>query len=541
MKRIYSLLTFVMLLASIAAAQPKTTFVVKYVSAENVYLDGGSDDGLAVGDHLIITRKDGAKVELEVVYVALNSASCAIVGPTATVVVGDKADVSSKVASQPGSADTTKADTLKAAPRKDTTSTLAAEKRSYARPPQTRVNGTISYLMYNWNDKSPANLDFTQSTARFDFRARRLWGKEINFAFRSRGRYDQRQRVYNALVPKSTWENRLWEFSLSYDEPTAPVNFAVGRVLPRRVGGIGFLDGALVEGRLSDHLRIGAFGGSEPDWLYSSGQLSLMKGGGYISYRQGAYDKIYFEQSIAGVGQYHAANASREYVSLQGRLSVGNRWGMNNTADIDINRGWRKEKAGRAAELTNIYLGTYYRFSDNVRGSFSYDTRRNYWTLENQSVVDSLFDDRLRQGGHVQLDLSFKYRITTSVSYGYNKRAGDPKSTTSYSIYVNKFGLIGNSSSVSVQAAGFTGPFENGHNYSVRFGQNLSTHGSLGLGYGMYLYSVVSDNSHRTNNWVELTALADIIYHYYFNGLVQYNTGDDIKGVRLQAEIGYRF
>jgi hypothetical protein len=540
MKRIQGIMLLILGLAALAAAQTKTTFIVKYVSIENVYLDGGSDDGLAVGDHLVITRKDGAKIELEVVFVALNSASCAIVGPAATVEVGDKAEISSRVPAPPA-ADTTKPDTLAAQPREDTTAQPTLFRRTYGRPPQTRVNGTISFLMYNWNDQSPANLDFTQSTARFDLRARRLWGKEINFAFRSRGRYDQRQRVYNALVPQNAWENRIWEFSLSYEEPTASVNFALGRVLSRRVGGIGFLDGALVEARASDHLRTGAFGGSEPDWLYDGGQVSLMKGGGYVSYTRGSYEKIYFEQSVAAIGQYHASSVNREYLSFQGHVSVSSKWGMNNTADMDIYRGWRKEKTGRSTELTNIYLSTYYRFSNNVRGTISYDTRRNYWTLENRSLVDSLFDDRLREGGHVQVDISLKHRIMTSVSYGYNKRAGDPKPTSSYSLYVNKFGLIGSGSSVSLQAAGFQGPFENGYNYSARIGQNLSTHGTIGLGYGMYLYSVVSDNSHRTNNWVELSLLADIVYHYFLHSLVQYNTGDDIKGVRLQAEIGIRF
>ncbi|HVP06927.1 MAG TPA: hypothetical protein VMS71_03720 [Candidatus Acidoferrum sp.] len=539
MKTVLAPIIVLLLIEGLCAAAPvRTSFAVKYISSESVYLDGGQADGLVLGDTLSITGKSGSKAILVVSFIAEHSASCAVAaGQLAGFEVGDRAELESlkQTVVQPPAVDTT----THVQPREITPAPVT--KPVLSKPPETRINGVVSFLFYSWGDRSSSDLNFTQSTARLDLRARRLWGREINFSLRSRGRYDQRQRAYSSLVGKNAWENRLWELSLSYDDPNAPFNAALGRVLPRRVGGIGYIDGLLVEAKASSHVRVGVFGGSDPVWAYNEGQLSLMKGGGYLTYLYGAYDKVYLEQSIAGVGEYHGSLSSREYLSLQGRMNVGSRWGFNNTADIDVNRSWRRDRSQHAVTLSNIYLGTYYRITNAVRASISYDNRRNYWSLENRSVVDSLFDDRLRQGGRGQLDIAWPHKISTSMSYGYNKRDGDAKATQSYSLFVSRYGLWRPGSSLSGQYAGFTGPFEKGYNFTARINAPLTNRAYVGLAYGSYVYSVTSESVHRKNNWVELSTQADMSRRAFTIGSLQFNSGDDIKGIRFQFEIGLRF
>ncbi len=451
---LYYYLIMVAAAVSLAAAPLRTIFEVKYISAEAIYLDGGAYDSLTVGDRLSITGKDNSTTEIEVNYVAQHSVSCTVIGQPGNISVGSQARLIMKAQSSEAIKDTVKVDTTKMVSHADSSSNAPAPKKSYIRPPTSKMTGNVSFMLYNWNDQSAANFDFRQSTVRLDLKARRLWGKGFTFSLRSRGRYEQRQKSYVSPVTGNAWEYQAWEFSLAYDEPSAPMNFVVGRVLPRRVSSVGYLDGFLVERAFTSHLRAGLFGGAEPDWLFSGRQMSLIKNGGYLSCTYGENNKVYFEQSIAGVGAYHGMDVSREFISLQGRFSVAGRWGISNMADIDFYRSWRKLKTGQTFSLTNLYLNGYYRFGSALRASISYDNMRSVWTLENKSVVDSIFDDHLRQGGHAQLDITLPLGISISSSYGYNKRAGDPQATRSYSLYMNKYGLLGRGMSANITAGG---------------------------------------------------------------------------------------
>jgi len=60
-------------------AQKNPGIKVKYISAENVYLDAGSVYGLAIGDTLKITRNGATIGKILVKYVSEYSASCQII------------------------------------------------------------------------------------------------------------------------------------------------------------------------------------------------------------------------------------------------------------------------------------------------------------------------------------------------------------------------------------------------------------------------------------------------------------------------------
>jgi hypothetical protein len=519
-----------------------TSYSVKYLSSENVYLNAGQADGLAVGDHLTITSSGKCRTEVEIVFAADHSASCKVVSGDCTLAVGDKAEriATAKPDSLPAKPDTAaalqKTDSIKAAP-----AAPSPVPKSFGRPAQPNLSGSISLLYYYWNDQSVSNLDFSQTTARLNLKARRLFGKEITFSLRTRGRYDQRDRAYSSAVAKNAWENRVWEFSFTYDDPKSPYGFAFGRLLSRRISSAGYLDGLLLERRISGNVVVGMFGGTEPQWAYADGQLSLNKGGGYLTFTKGDPGKAYLEQSLAAIGQYHGTNVSRELISSQGRYSSGSRWGYYHTAEFDINRSWRKEKAGQTLTLSSLYLGTYYRASDRLRLSLSYDNRKSYWTYDTKSVVDSLFDDHLRQGIRGQVDLSLPLLIQTSGSYGVNKRTGDSASSKAYSLYVSKSGLLNRTAVIMLQYSGFRGPFEHGDNYSVRMSDNLAPTVQVALAYGIYDYEAVPDGIRRKNNWFEVSTTADFSRRVFFLGSIESDRGDDIKGVRIQTELGCRF
>jgi hypothetical protein len=281
--------------------------------------------------------------------------------------------------------------------------------------------------------------------------------------------------------------------------------------------------------------------GSQPRWQFTSGGPSLSKGAVYLRFVRQDGGQFRYEQTLGFVGEYHGQEVNREFISLQGQSSIGNRFWFSNAIEGELNRSWRKERAGKSLTISNIYLSTSYRFSRALRTGLSYDSRKNYWTYEQRKLSDSFFDNHIRQGMRFQLDVMPGYQVAIASSLGYRKRAGDPKPTYSYSVNMTKSGLILSANTVGVSLAGFSGPYEHGHNLTAQIGQNFGSAGSMTISYGLFLYSVSAETGNRSSRWIEFSGQANITSTCFFSGLVQHNTGDDVQGNRFQAELGYRF
>jgi hypothetical protein len=133
-------------------------FHVKYISAENIYLDSGSSDSLMVGDQLLVIRNGKSVAKLEIVYLADNSASCKILSQEEDVQVGDRVKM------------------FKAVDRPEVIAAEAAKKqREFAQRsiveksiPWAKPSGSISLQWYAWQDDNITSLDFNQPSARMN-------------------------------------------------------------------------------------------------------------------------------------------------------------------------------------------------------------------------------------------------------------------------------------------------------------------------------------------------------------------------------------
>jgi hypothetical protein len=515
------------------AEEPKQLFVVRDVTAEYVYLQGGRSDGLAIGDRFVIKKNDSTIVELELVYLSDRSASCKIISATSAIVTGLKAILITIHAGN---------DTTKTTPV-DTLPIAAAERKPpslQAIAPRVKpvISGSVSLTYDNWIDKANERLNFSQSTVRLSVRARKIAGKDLTFSIRSRGRYDHRSRALSYGVPQKDWANRIYELSLSYDDPKAPISISGGRIPVRRIGSAGYIDGMMIEYHLYGPVRTGVYAGAQPNWQYTEGGLSAQKYGFYFNYMRGNYQSARLEMTIAGTSEYHHATTSRELIYSQTSFSLGNRWNISQSSEIDVNRGWRRDRTSRAFSLSSAYIDTRFRFNNRLSAGLSYDNRRNYWTYEQKSLADSLFDDHLSKGIRSRLDIGLPGNFLTGLSVGYRTRGGDPVPTYSYSANVNKSGLVSAHSSLNLQYSGFIGPQQKGSNFSVRIGEYLRQRDYVSLGYGYYRYSSMAGTTARLNHWIESTIWVDLFKNFFLNGMYQYNVGADLSGHRLQIEFG---
>ncbi len=512
-------------------ANPSRTLKVTYVSTEYVYVDGGTADGLTTGTHLTIVQKDSVLAELEVAFSSERSAACRIITAATEIKAG-------MTVTSPGAPDQ---DTTATAKPADTTAAVAQPAPAPVTVPRVTptITGSVSVIFDQSIDNTAFGNNLTQSTGRLNLRGRHIGGHDISFSIQMRARHDQRSRPFLNDVGRNAWVNRLYEFYVSYDAKDAPVNFYAGRIPIRRVGSVGFVDGLLVENRIAGSLRSGFYGGAQSKWQYADQTTSLQKYGTYLNYSSGSYATNMLDLTLALSGEYHSATASRELVYSQGRFNRGDRFYISAITEVDVNRGWRMQKVGRTFSLSSVYLDSRLKLTNRLATGLSYDSRENYWTYDIRTLRDSLFDSHLRQGLRARVDYRLFNGYFASANVGTNRRNGDPGQSNSYGFSLSKGAFLFRRSDVNLQYSAFSGLGQSGDNFSARLGSSFLTRNYVSVGYGFYRFRWSSAVPLRTNTWLELSTRLEFLKNFFLYGLFQENTGDDIKGHRVQLELGH--
>ncbi len=535
----------VILLSLVGFAQKgKDIFPIKYTTAETVYLEGGKAKGLNVGDKLmVVCDKKKVVAEIEVVYVAEHSASCRIIHTDEPIKPGDLAVVVTRTKQTESSVQTSK--TPEPTPEKKEVLTVkekkTVQKRRQSRRNASRLSGSVSVQYYHWNDQSASNLDFSQPTARFNLRVNNLWNKEYQLRIRTRTRYNQRSQELGPDIPQNELRNRVYELSLSYDNPQVPFNYKVGRIISNYMSGIGYIDGMQFQYNLSPSVRMGIFAGTQPDWRTSNFQTNIQKFGAFWNYRQGEIQSSQFESTIAAAAEYHSSVVSREFVYIRNSYSYQSRLYLYQSAEIDINRNWRKARAGERFSLTNLFLSARYRHANWLTLGLTFDNRKNYWTYEIRTIEQILFDDALRRGLRGSISLRLPAKVFVYSNVGIRKRETDSRSTYSYAGGIRKADFLLRRLSLGINAAGFNSPLSSGYTASLRLAKSLLSGQRFEVGLGNYAYTGGVDNSTRNNKWARVNGYFPLMGRIFLYGQYEYNWGADIKGQRILTELGYRF
>jgi hypothetical protein len=515
-----------------AALAAERRIAVKYRSATSVYLDGGTADGLSVGDHLTVLSRGESIADLEVVYASEHSASCSVTSERRPVSAGDVAILPEKV--------TPLSEPTAAVPTQTSATTASAGALAPASPvPWARARGGLSFGWYRLWDDTPANFGFEQRNARGDLSLWDIWGKPYQLNLRFRSRQDIRAQTPSFdNIPRDERRDRLYELSLRYQPNEGPLVWEAGRIGSSPMG-IGYLDGVLAAFRPTPEFQVGAFFGNRPD---IDGYSPLSKGRKYgtflrltsgTTYAPGSYDA-----QVAAVREFSGSDLSREYLSFQGRLASGTRFTSFQWAEVDLNTGWRQDLAASKVQLSNLSLSASYRVSPSVQAGVSYDQRRNYWTQELRSLPEILFDKYLHQGFRARLDLFRPDALGAWGSFGVVLEERDQSKSYSWGLGLRHPHIGG--FFASVDASGFTNPTTDGYVASARLGHTFRG-AQMDLSYGASYYSFRSTTDTRLNQWARLSGRFDLPRRVYLQTDFEYDRGDDVKGPRAVLEIGYRF
>jgi len=540
LKYIY-LITFIIS----AALLGQTRFAkIRYITPRIVYIDQGTSAGIQVGDTLFVYQENEIVATLKVVNTASNSASCVVLKINRKLKVGDLVRIPERnrevvTPEAPKEQEALPQKKAIGQPKweKREIPTIRQPKKSFSN--RYRIRGGISFQYYRSQSSRSNDFSYSQPGLNFRFKMDNL----LNYlSLRVRMRNYQISRDYSnsSILPQREWRNRIYEFSLTTMEKDARVMISMGRIISNVISGMGYLDGFLSGLWVNSHFQLGAFAGTEPDWRTSAFRSNAPKYGIFMKYRSTQDRDIRWRSALAMTGSYVEGEISREYLYLYNQFFVGNKWSVYQSAELDLNRGWRKEKTHESIKLSNLYFYVQYRFSQMGNISLSVDSRQNYWNYEIRTLADSLFDDSMRRGARLSLSLRLPAQMRIYLYGGANKRSVESRYNYFYSFRLLKRSVLPGSNSLSFRFYGFDNPLTTGRQWTISWRQYFFRRHYLTLQYGRQTYDFGSSGS-RLNYWVRTSGQIQIFSRLYLQGSVAFHQGDDFQGVRYQIETGINF
>lgn len=531
---------FITILAIIAAVtisvrgDDKSGFLIRYLSADHVYINAGSEDGLLAGDSVTVKRDGKELTRLAVVYVSAHSASCAIADGSIQLLAGDAIEFTRRKA--PSEAVDTSYVEEREIPEpvaEEAEATGNIGKR------HSRLKGRISASYYRWDDRESSNLDFTQPGLRLNFSIDQLWGTGLSVRMRARTRQNRRVKGYSSDVEQSSWRNTVYEFSIGAGEDDQS-GYRFGRIIPRRISGIGYIDGAIAQKRLTGSFMAGGFAGTQPQWQYASFQSTLQKYGVYFTFEGGNRKGPNFESTVALAGEYHGKTVSREYIHLKNTFSNGNGVRLYQSADIDVNRAWRQSKSDNTLALTNLYFSGRFGLSKRIRLGFNLDNRKRYWSYDFISVADSLFDDQVRRGAQLTAEFFLPLQLNAGGSLGLRGRENIDKISRTFTVNLNKRNFTPLRVNLNFGATGFANEFSDGFNVTYGLGKYFRRGDFLAINYSIYGYKYAISGLRRSSRAILARGNNLISRWLSASWEIRSNSGDDIDGLSYYLELGYR-
>lgn len=366
---------------------------ITYLTADQVYVDIGSEAGGAVGDTLLVLRRNEELGPVVITNVARKSAVCQSLVPVETFQLGDRVVLEKKAASEPPPVEET-IETQVEAPKPPMRQERILSQRGNA-------SARYSMSSFSGGDQSSRGI------------ASLRYGLVLTAPFRSDiwlyGRGNLNEGDFTLYQARFTIGERRGRYYLQ-----------LGRIFAPELAGIGATDGMMLTSQLASVISAGALGGFQPDPTSLSFDTEVKKFGAFVRLKRrtpsGSMDAV-----LSGVGQYSGKEVDREFV--YGRLS-GDFFNRKLTYSIyetvDFYRGDSPVNRGTSTITSSqISIGIRPWHGLSIRSRYS-DRRQVIYQISGTTLPDSLFEDALRTGWYNSIRIS--HDALGSIQAGFNLR-----------------------------------------------------------------------------------------------------------------------
>ena len=466
------------------------SFTVKYASADTVYLNGGSDAGLSIGQKLIVRGKDPddediAQIEIE--SITASSSAAKILPGGAKITPGKIAyltqedldkrkppDAAANAKKYPQSISFTQGNPLDEEVREN-----------LPRPPLPEVNrsrGRIGFDLGYMQQEGGISSSLLGITLHMD--SSRLGGSYWNLRGYYRGYRHSRDRVGDKPMLVDL-VNRTYHLNLTYDNPNSHWVIGAGRLMVPWASSLNTLDGFYL-GRRQGKTTFGIFAGSAPDptsWDYDPNR---QMGGGFINFEGGNFDTFRFS-STSGIGLTRIDwHPDRQFGFFQNSISYKRYLSIYSDVQADllappVNAAEASSaaidgvqmQARRELALSRSYLTIRIQPLKVLSFDISHNYMRNIPTFDERLLSTGLLDQYLFQGlnGGFRLELPFRLGIYSTV--GRSNRSGDEKPSWDYLAGVTAADILHTGFRADLRYSRFDSSFGSGTYKSLMLARDL--------------------------------------------------------------------
>jgi len=418
----------------------RVAFKIKGISADSVYLDGGTNSGLQVGMTLIVRdpvarshKNDPANgafaAELRILAVATTSAVAEVQDATRAVRRGDVATLT------PGDAETartTRNTNALAAVHLPVKTIMPIEPDTRSQPMQvsssgSRIQGRIGldYSSITSTGSTPATS--TQRGISFQSDMTNLFGTHWNLQGYWRGRINHHSQFQQDTIEDTL--NKTYTMQLYYDSPDSPWVAGFGRLyLPWAVS-LDTIDGGYFGRKLSGHVTTGIFGGSTPDitsWNYAPDHRIA---GSFVNLTGGSFDSFHISSTIGLALSTLGWKLDRPYLFFENEASYKNAISVYHSLIADDPRGVTtngiRPGKGISRSYLTIHLQPSHRFYFDIYHNYFRDVPTAATTIVGTGLVDKL----LFQGFNVGVHAEPIRHVMLYTTLGGSEKTGDKHET----------------------------------------------------------------------------------------------------------------
>jgi hypothetical protein len=511
---------------------------IKYISPQAVYLDAGTSQGVQKGDSAAVVRDNQVIAQMVIIYVAENSSSARIIRSNDDLNVGDQVRL---IVSSAAISDSLGVKSLgQASPTLETYPVLLPTAVATESRLPTRLQGRIATQVIYQSDNNNTGNSVTKPSLMLRATVENLGVNYLDLSVNLKARRSIYQNS-GSINHQSEWDNRFYELALKYENPDSPLIYQAGRISSNKISGIGYFDGGMITYEFSSKLSSGVFGGLRPNLVTSKMNPDETTGGIFVSCESGSWSRQRVVGTIALVGRYHLGTIDEEFVYEQLFYAWSRRFFVTQSAEISINRDWRRQAEGSSLGLSNVLLNASYTVTPSFSLDFGYDNRKLVHTYETKDTPDSLFDEALRQGFRSGISLKLPYQFNAWLRGGLQIRQTGERDTRTLTAGVNKSDIVQSGISGSLQYTTFENRYSTGYQSSLSLSRYLFNILYLQFETGQSKYTINQVLDPVNYHWFDLAASSNLTRHLYISSYLELYRGDLMDINRLSAELGYRF
>jgi hypothetical protein len=430
-------------LAQVQAPQVRTTYRVKQVAKGAVYLDGGSNEGLAEGMRLKVTRRaegepqSAAKEigDIAVVAVATISALCEVKTGDIPIEAGDIAELSPEdmISLQQAQSSKTARHVAQTVSFSEG-DPLDTELRQYVpKRPSPEVNsirGRISFEQSTILDHT-TGLRTLQEGIVLRADMHRIDGSYWNFTGYYRGALDK-QSGAQTFTTLDTLLNRTYQLGFYYNNPNSRSVAGFGRFLLPWAPSLSTIDGGYFGRRLGRRLTAGVFAGSTPNptsWNYEPGQQVA---GSFLAFEYGDFKSWRYRSTAGAAVNRSHLHPERQFLFFENSLSFGMKVSLYHDLEVDRLAPALTSDGRSPVRVARSFLTLRFQLTKALALDLSHNYFRDVPTFDTRLLVTGFLDQFLFQGYSAGLRYTVNTHAIVYGSLGSGKNQSDPKAALNY-------------------------------------------------------------------------------------------------------------